>query len=257
MDAYTYLMIKRDAMLASSGLFWLPSGVSADNVLAAYQFKGVASESDALKDLSGHGRTLTKASETVNGTTYTPTWSASYGFAFSQAYQGKSGYLDNQTLNGLDIKCAVVRFSNLSLGNRGYLITAGGSSGTAQLMAACTVYKDEVKDLTGAGYTRYSGTWYYGSTAITSGVVGANFGSTDGLYIDGVKQTVSSLSGCTTVTSGTTWRTFGNVHANASNLTNANHAGKRIQAAVFFGGDGFTSLTAAQMKEVYERMAQI
>lgn len=250
MNGFQYLMKKRDAILASCGLFWLPSGMSADNVLAAYQFIGVPSEEEALMDVSGNNRTLTKTSETVNGTTYTPTWSSSAGFIFQKAYQGKSGYLDNTSLNGQNILSAVVRYSNLSQDNRGYLITAGGTSGLAQLMAACTVYKSGVLNYTGPGYTSGSTAWRYDTTARTSGILGANFGSADGLYFNGTKLTVTAVTGCTAAT-GVTWHTFGNVHANASDLTNADHAGKRIQAAVFFK----TALTDDQMLEVYQRMS--
>ena len=266
MNAYDYLRKKRDALLMASGQFWLPSGMSQANVLAAYIFKGVASESDALKDITGNGYNLTKSSQTYNGNTYSPTWSASNSFTFSEVYQGLCGYLNNASLNTQDIKCMVVRFSDLSLDNRGYLITAGGSAGTAQLMAACTYSDENGIQFKGAGFASIWGVanagtprghWDYADSVVTSGVLGLNCGSSGALYKDGSLLTVTRSANANsyfgTDTSAKQGYTFGNSHADISDLNNARHAGKKIQCAVFFS----VALTTAQHKEVAERMAII
>lgn len=263
--AYDYLRKKRDALLMASGLFWLPSGMSQANVISAYQFKGVSSESDALTDITGHGYNLTKSSQTYNGNTYSPTWSGSNGFTFAEVYQGLCGYLDNSSLDNQDIKCAVIRFSNLTLDNRGYLITAGGSAGTAQLMAACTYGDINGIQFKGAGFASIwgnaSGTpkghWDYSSSVVTSGVLGVNFGGSGALYKDGSLLTVTRSANANSYfgadVSTKQGHTFGNSHADISDLNNARHAGKKIQCAVFFS----VALTTTQHKEVAERMAII
>ena len=266
-DAHNYLLQKRDALLSALSLFWLPSGMSSADVLAAYQFKGVSSESVALKDMSGNGRTLTKGSQTYSGTTYTPSWSSSDGFTFDAVYGGNSGYLDNSTLDGQNIQCAIVRFSGLSQTNRGCLVTAGGSSGCAQLMASCTYFTDTVVNRSGAGYVQtwgvYSsgtplGHWRYTTTTMTSGVLGANFGTSDGLYSNGTKVTATDSGSANTYLGSNTSEitqsyTFGNTHASISDLNNAIWAGKKIIAAAFYS----RALSASEHKEVAERMAQL
>ena len=203
---HDYLLRKRDAVLASGGLFWLPSGMSYDNVLAAYQFKGVASEADSLADISGHGRTLTKHSQSGN----TPTWNSSYGWKFDAVYQGLCGYLNNAALNNQAIVCAVVRYSNLSNQDRGWLITAGGSTGLAQLMAKSAVWESsQVKTYDGPGYPSSSGHWQTSSAGTpTAGVIGANFGSADKVYVDGVRRNTTTRS-ANTDKGDESWHTFG------------------------------------------------
>ncbi len=77
-----YLERKRRALTAGANRFFLPEGLTADNVLAAYQFKGVSAESYALQDLSGHGFHLSKGSQTYNNVSRTPTWNIGTGFTF-------------------------------------------------------------------------------------------------------------------------------------------------------------------------------
>ena len=247
MNAYDYLRKKRDAILAGSDLFWLPSGMSYDNVLAAYQFVGVESENVALEDITGHGRRLTKVKQDL-----VPTWNKADGFTFAQRYWDVCGYLDNADLNAQTIRSAVVRFSDVTLDNRCWLITAGGSDGLAQLCAAATVYTDHVVNLGGPGYTSGAETWRYGSAPMTEGVLGANFGTADGLYINGAHAAVSSQGSCASA-AGVTWHTFGNVHADMSDLSNAQHAGKCIQAAVFFS----VALSADDHAEVARRIMEV
>lgn len=248
-----YLERKRRSILGSKR-FFMPSGLSAANCLAAFQFKGVASEAAALQDLSGNGRNLTKHSQTSSGVTYTPSWNTATGFTFAAVYQGLCGYLNNASLNAQSIKCAIVRYQDMTLNNRGWLITAGGSDGLAQLAGACTTYKDGSTDNhVGPGYTSTKTSWRYITTRYTEGVVGANFGASDGLFVNGSKKTNTLISGCAAVQDQQTWHTFGNVHAPMSDLNNAVHAGKKILCAAFFD----VALTADQHAEVAAAMAEI
>jgi len=251
---HDYLIRKRDALLASSGLFWLPSGYSADDVFAAYLFKGVASADVSREDVTGHGYTLTLGSESGNS----PSWDASRGWKFSTEYQGQQGYLTNSTLNGRNIKTAVVRYANRANANRCWLITAGGSSGLVQLCAATAVWDTDestVRTYSGPGYPHGEDKWTYCSMGNAAAVVGANFGSSNKLYINGGHMTsyVHTINASTSKGSQQSWRTFGNTHAAISDLNNANHSGKDIICAAFFA----VALTDEQHKEVAQRMAAL
>ena len=271
MDSF---LLKKKSMLSGSNVFWLPSGVGRNDVVGAYRFKGVSSEAFALQDLSPRRYNLTKYTQTYSGTDHTPTWSSANGFTFDAVYQGLSGYLDNSALDQSDIKSAVVCYSGLSQTNRGYLITAGGTSGKAFIFAATTAVSytsisgDQysgitVDNYTGPGYvtSAYSsfswvGTMAYVSTAKTSGVIGANFDTGGGLYLDGSKVTTTSTeAGKTFCDTGNVAKpnqgyTFGNSHTSNSTLANATFAGKVIIAAAFYG----VELTDAQHLEVATAM---
>lgn len=267
-----YFELKKRALLSSTNVFWLPTGVPRDAVLAAYRFKGVSSEAFALQDLSSKRNGLIKYSQSYNGVTYTPTWDSASGFTFDTVYQGRSGYLDNPALDQSDIKAAVVCYTGLTQTNRGYLMTAGGASGRAFLFGASTVltygtidedgYQGvEVTDYGGPGYVTspwaswtWVGTVAYTTAAKTSGVVGANFGSNGGLYLDGTAAATSSTADGHAFTDvglgGNQGKTFGNSHSDKSDLNNAVHAGKTIIAAAFFG----VELTADQHLEIATAM---
>ena len=274
---YQYLNWKKKAMLMAANTFWLPSGLSIENCIAAYQFKGASSETVARRDLTGNGYTMYVYTETDDAQStgdHAPTWSASSGFTFDAVYRGRSGFLNNNDLNQQNIKAAVVRYSGLTQNNRGYLLTAGGSAGTAFLYAATTVvyytaysegsYTAQVQNYGGPGFvtSAYSsptwvGTVGYTTTSKNSGVVGANFATNKALYIDGVKTTTTSSPSGKTFTDVNTGenqgRTFGNSRRSYSDLGNATFAGKSIIAAAFFG----VELTDAQHKEVADMMAQM
>lgn len=234
--------------------FWTAGGISTANCLAAYQFKGASSETQALKDLTGHGYTLTKGSETPGIGNYpgpnTPTWAKASGFTFVPAWYGKAGYLNNSTLNGKDIKSVVVRYSGLTQTNRGYLVTAGGSAKTAYLYAATSYYKGGYVNRTGPGFLKTNTSVAYTTTARTSGVVGANFGSNGALYVNGTAVTTTTETGIAGEPGG---QTFGSKHADSSQVSNAHHAGKVLIAAAFFS----VALTAAQHKAVADAMLKI
>ena len=85
--------------------FWLPSGITVANCIAAYRFSGVASESKARTDLTGHGNTLSKVS---SGTV---TWTSANGFYL----QGSYPYLYTKSLyNMSDVKSIVIAYSGLT-----------------------------------------------------------------------------------------------------------------------------------------------
>lgn len=269
MNAHSYLLEKKKALERGANRFYLADGITADNVLAAYQFKGVSSEQFALQDLSGHGYHLTKGSGKQGGNTYTPTWNIDTGFTFAAVYGGNCGYLDNSSLNSQLIKAVVVRYADMTQNNRGYLVTAGGSDGYCQLMAACSIwefdYRDEdhddgspgagdvyhVVNKKGVGFVWYNSRWRYTTTFYASAIIGANVGTSGKAYINGTGvNTSESKSAWTNMSSK---RTFGNSHAPASDLNNAVHAGKKIICASFYN----VALTDAQHKQIADAMAVI
>lgn len=245
-----YVGVSGKARLVYQSDFWSAGGIAAANCLAAYQFKGAASETEARKDLTGHGYTLTKGSQTYGDTTYSPTWAAASGYTFARVWNGLCGYLNNSSLNGKDIKCVIVRYRGLSHSNRGYLVTAGGSSGNAYVYCATSYYKNAYVNRTGPGYLISSTSVAYYGTAKYSGVIGANFGSSGALYLDGTKVTTSSETGISAEPGG---HTFGNKHADKSDLNNAYFSSKIIIAAAFYS----VALTAAQHKAVSDAMLKL
>lgn len=250
-----YLEQKRRALTAGANRFFLPEGLTADNVLAAYQFKGVSAESYALQDLSGHGYHLTKGSGTYNGHTYTPSWGYSTGFSWSAVYGGNSGWLDNAVLNAQAIRAVIVRYADLTQDNRACLVTAGGDNGRCQLMAATSVYLNDggYHNYGGPGFVWYNEHWRSSSTYYQSAVAGANIGTSGQIYINGTGHNTTDREAWTTKGASAVWRTFGNVVASASDLVNAVFAGKKIICAAFYN----VALNAEQHKQVADAMALI
>ncbi len=107
----------------------------------------------------------------------------------------------------------------------------------------------------GPGYVWYSGHWRTTSTFYASAIVGVNVGggSNEKLYINGVGKNHTDREAQTGKGDDTAWRTFGNVHANHSDLNNAVHAGKKIIAAAFYN----VALNDAQHSQVAAAMALI
>ena len=262
MDFFT---LKKSAMLMGSGIFWLPQGVARSDVIAAYRFKGVASESYARGDISGNNHTLTKGTQSYNGVDYTPSWSSTSGYTFAAVMGGNSGYLDNSALDTANIKCAIVCYTGMNQDNRGYLITAGGSSGLVQIFAATsaeeiTAINDQTQEVV-SDYVNYGGpgfvssAWaqwsvvgqmaYSGSTPKQSGVIGVNFQSKK-MYLDGVLADLAYTTAGSTYTDigsgGHQGYTFGNSHTNKAELNGGIHAGKTIISAAFYS----TELSADQ-----------
>ena len=99
--------------------WWLINGIINENVVAAYKFNGRNSVSEALKDLSGHGNTLTNNS---------CSWSASDGFTVSVANQGSvtAHYLDNSSVRA---SCKSIVMKIASVSRIGILSLSGGWNG--------------------------------------------------------------------------------------------------------------------------------
>ena len=245
-----YAGVSGKARLVYSSDWWCPNGISTSDVLAAYLFKGKSSDTEALKDVTGHGYNLTKVTE--NG--HTPTLSSANGYYFDEVWGTLSGYLNNDSLNGKTIKCIIVRYSGLTRTERGFLIGACGSNGKAQVYAASGSYKN------GEHYVNYGtpgfvtvwggnnvGTIKYRNGTMTSGTLCCNLDS-GVMYVNGSTSAESLTTKAGVFTDGIDQKkTFGNAHSGMSDWNNGYHAGKYIQAAVFFSKE----LTAAQQKEVY------
>ena len=95
-------------MMAASGIWYLPPGVSESDVIAAFQFKGAASASAARQNLAETGSVydLTPSNS--------PTWDASTGYYLGEG----NSYLGDADLNALTtIKTIVIRYSGLSTGH--------------------------------------------------------------------------------------------------------------------------------------------
>lgn len=237
--------------------WWRPEGVSLANVLAAYQFKGRSSDTEALKDLTGHGYGLGKTSQEVWGTTYTPTLNSSYGYYFAEAWYGNCGYLNNTNLNNQNIKCIIIRYSGLSRQERGFLVGACGSHGRAQIYAATGYYNNSehyVNIGTPGFVSSYggNGSIKYRSGGMNSGVICVNFDSNQ-MYINGSLTAESLTTKSGVFTDLNTKKTFGNTHSGMSDWNNQFHAAKYIQAAAFYS----IELSANQQREVYKRITEL
>lgn len=122
-----YVGVGGKARLFYSSDWWLPIGVASSSCLGAYRFKGVASQTVAKTDLSGHGYTLT-----ISG----PSWSSANGFWIDPAV-GEGSYpyncmIYNNTLAAAAIKSIVIRYSFTSYGEY-QIVGSGGSDGYALL----------------------------------------------------------------------------------------------------------------------------
>jgi len=234
--------------------WFLVTGLSIANVLAAYNFTGASSESSALEDLTGHGYNLTKYGQSHAGGTRYPVWSAGNGFRFYDTARGNQGYLDNSSLNTQAIRCVVVRYTGVNSSYGTWLVTAGGDNGRCQVTAVTHLWmSDSVAKYNGPGTVWYSGHWRSTSTYYANAVVGANVGTSNQIYINGAGKNSTDRAAPTDKGSGSSWRTFGNTHAAISDLNNATHGGKSIQAAVFYN----VALSAAQHAEIYQAISQL
>ena len=163
MSMHSYLRWKKFAMTMAANVFWLPPGISATDVLAAYRFKGVGTKENALSDLGNNHWNLTEITATWNedgaSTTY-PKWDTTTGYYLKAGNNGQSraySSLNNNDLNNADIQSAVVCYTSLKMDwpsapggsypydpsqvDFGALVTAGGASGVAQLYGATTYYR--------------------------------------------------------------------------------------------------------------------
>lgn len=100
----TLLNWKKKALLMGSAGWWLPSGMVESDCFAAFQFKGAASEADALIDKTGHGYNLAKSSSDI-------TWNKDTGFSWVNNLSGQST-LNNSNLSNQTVKSAVIRYAD-------------------------------------------------------------------------------------------------------------------------------------------------
>ena len=261
-----YAGVSGKARLVFSADFWTAGGVAAANCLAAYRFKGAASEIAALKKVnSGTAYNLTKVGEEA-------TWTSAKGFHIP-AYGG----LNNATLLKKDILSIVARFSGATTSTNYASVVSGGFSYRALFLRTPYATQSFARRYTDALGGQYADTQYTGSTmksirsstdTSTSGVVGITFSDTGiTLYKDGTKLSVSVPS--FTDTNGTVYNTSAGPHSGRYKLIGMDAkqeipetgttydypekwrwAGYYIQAIAFYN----VALTAAQHKAVADAM---
>ena len=276
---HEYLLKKKHAITMGSNQWFVPRGLTIDNVLAAYQCVGQVSAEHALRDLGMYGHDLKNVGNVA--------WSSDTGFTFKQCYQSGNQALQSSALNDLDIKCCILRYADITISSRCFLMSAGGSKNTARIYGATSGWGEWYSNnghhkrgnghllvTNRLGYARNSKEIYYNNdkngSFHKSGIVGANFSEDKMLFYNGAKlqsatTKTESMVGyeddgehkeelCTLEMSlGTGKRTFGNAHPNASDLNNAQHAGWRLIAAAFFN----VPLTASEHAEVAENMSHL
>ena len=224
--------------------WWIPSGISATNVIAAYRFKGASSETEARTDLSGHGYTLSKANS--------PVWTSANGFDMSHA----NAYLSNSTLNSLTtIKTIIIRFAGLPTTN-GVLypmsqIKGTYGTGTKNPMIYARFKLTNGSSTISTNYPVVIVSWsnsklkyYVANTKLgAEGVIGY---SSARIYIGGVLKSSTSP---TTKTVESVLTTETNL-ATSYSYTLDRFGGGKIYAAAFYSVD----LNANQHKEVANNM---
>lgn len=112
-----YLQMKKKAL---GGGWWVdPSCVGA------YCFKGVRSETEALRDMTGAGHDLTAVGS--------PVWNAASGYRLS--ILGK--YLNNDVLNAMNIKTVICRYADMEMS--GGLVSLSNFKGAGGSCLLCGV----------------------------------------------------------------------------------------------------------------------
>ncbi len=243
-----YVGVGGKARLVYSSDWWLPIGVAASNCLAAYRFKGVASESAAKTDLTGHGYTLTK-----NG----PSWSSSTGFWIDPSIGGGAYQynvtLYNNVLCRQNIQTVVFRYANFATDMMHPVMQAGGSHGYAQLWFGLsrsdgdpwpgTYYRD-TKGYPVASKDN-SGNCMWGKSRITSnGVFGLNVKTA--MYLNGNAITVQEVN----ISGQAAPDPIGSSDTNPYMIWLPRGNDYRYYAFAFYS----VALTAAQHKEVCNAM---
>ena len=204
-----YVGVGSKARLVYNSAFYCPSGVSEANCVAAYQFKGAASKTEALTDRTGHGWNLTTRGSTV-------LWDATKG-VYAQDDGWSNPYL-NSANGGVDssgkavsslayqnIKSAVIRYytgwtpTNYEDHPRVELMKAGFSHSCGYLRISqgyvSGTYEQWGAD--GYHYTNKTSIPYYAAKAAilypnwamkNGGVMGASWGYTGSTYNDNIKN---------------------------------------------------------------------
>lgn len=164
--------------------WYLPDGVAMDQVIAAYQFVGRATEAEALNNLNeGASYPLTKSGDTV-------LWDSNTGFYIpGEASAG----LNNATLNGLasQIVTAAFGFSGVGATASRAVPGVGLNSGATNLGLSSRLWKS------GQGYSYYDKvviSGYAGGSRYTDGVLAGRFGTTLGAWYNGAELSISNTS---------------------------------------------------------------
>lgn len=238
-----YVLTKLMPMIhcTSPRCWWIVTGITDADVIAAWQFVDMASESAALKSIhNGTEYTLSKTGVSV-------TWNASTGFYIPAT---NAAGLQQSTISGSPggIYSAVFAFtgannnsSDLAIGGvspvygRNLTVRGVGSGQT-------TYYANGVSINRTAG----SNTFKKGSR-YESAVLGGNWGSvaTDTkIYINGAKQTLTNADG--NMSSNSIWSTGGVIIQPSGGTVGSFY----VKAVVLYG----TQLTDAQHQELYENI---
>lgn len=199
--------------------WWLAGGISAGDVVAAYQPKGAASLAASYVNLANPGTyDLTSPSE--------PTWDAATGWAFGSGRHLRSGIiLANRT------GTVVVRFTNVTSGALCGCHTPG-FTGYLQMTPTSTTNRS----------------YYHGGQLLVAGAVSSGIMAVAGgvCYLDGVNDGSTAVAGSGNYNSlyfgG--WNNSGNVSA----VTNG-----KIQAAFVAS----STLTAGQVAALSAAMAAL
>jgi hypothetical protein len=223
--------------------WWLPIGILPSNVIAAYQFKGVASEANALLNVNNPATyPLTKVGSTV-------TWNQSTGFYIPAT--NRYG-LNNASITSFT--SVFIRYSDLDISaNTAAMLIAPAAgyrlwSKLAVYASGATYFRKNpgftINDATG-GNSGYIGTAY--NNAILGWIRNATLESNI-LYINGSSVSFSNqshthASGATTLLLGQSY--LSNVVTSLSSYT--------VQAVAFYN----TVLTAAQALELSDAMAAL
>lgn len=211
--------------------WWMTTGLSTANILAAYSFKGATSEAEALRDLSGNNRNLTNSGVTFN---------SSYGFQIPGVIT--AGLLNSALTT---FESCVIRFSNVtpndgSLGPSAPLIpmsltrfVAAGlnyGSGWAKTFNPCIIYNNRI--------------YYSTAGSVTNGVLGTSGSS---IFINGSSVSVASAE---VQAIGEVLRTIGcgRFRSDTTYLSTS-----RIQAVAFYN----VVLSAEQQKQIYNQIVEL
>jgi len=225
--------------------WWLPSGISESDVLAAYQFKGAVSETYALQNIKNSATySLSKIG--------TPVWDSANGFTIPA--------VANTGLNNNDIgliSSVAVRFSDLNTTSNDVVGLIGSHELNLIMAKGCTA--------PGGAYTYYKtptcSTNYQSGGIVASHKIGNGYGNgvlicnpnssthSPVIYVNGIQQTVSAYDwnyadNFFRVTIGQTYRKYKNDPAWGT---------IKIQAVAFYN----VILNASQAVEITEKMNAI
>lgn len=160
--------------------WYLASGLTESDVIAAYQFAYASSQTDALKNInSGTTYTLSKGSYVR--------WGKTSGMMFAGA--SSNVYLSNSTLSGMasSIKSCVYGFRQIMFDN-------GNAVGMYISDSRWLGHSSHLTSGTQSGFIIGGGSgWKSNSFRIQTGILGGNFEDSQ-IYLNGVKQTMNTIN---------------------------------------------------------------